>query len=116
MVITLEPGARELELAPVRGLLEQVVARWKPAAIWLFGSRARGDSRGDSDWDLLVVVSDDAPERLLRDPLVAWRLLKKTGAPADLVVCTRGEFEEDRGVPNTLAFEVATDGVQLYER
>lgn len=29
------------------------------AKIWLFGSRARGDHRGDSDWDLLVLIDQD---------------------------------------------------------
>ena len=27
--------------------------------LWLFGSRARGDYRPDSDWDLLVVLDKD---------------------------------------------------------
>jgi predicted nucleotidyltransferase len=27
------------------------------AEVWLFGSRARGDSRPDSDWDFLVLTN-----------------------------------------------------------
>jgi predicted nucleotidyltransferase len=27
--------------------------------IWFYGSRARGKHRGDSDWDILVVVPDE---------------------------------------------------------
>jgi len=29
------------------------------AEVWLFGSRARGDARADSDWDFLVLTSLD---------------------------------------------------------
>jgi predicted nucleotidyltransferase len=29
------------------------------AEIWLFGSRARGDAREDSDWDFLVLTQND---------------------------------------------------------
>ncbi len=29
------------------------------AEIWLFGSRARGDSRPDSDWDFLIFTQND---------------------------------------------------------
>jgi uncharacterized protein len=29
------------------------------AEVWLFGSRARGDARADSDWDFLVLTALD---------------------------------------------------------
>lgn len=29
------------------------------AEVWLFGSRARGDAREDSDWDFLVFTEND---------------------------------------------------------
>ena len=29
------------------------------AEVWLFGSRARGDARDDSDWDFLVFTTND---------------------------------------------------------
>ena len=29
----------------------------KGSALWLYGSRARGDNRTDSDWDLLVLLN-----------------------------------------------------------
>lgn len=29
------------------------------AEVWLFGSRARGDARADSDWDFLVFTIND---------------------------------------------------------
>lgn len=29
------------------------------AEVWLFGSRARGDARDDSDWDFLVLTAND---------------------------------------------------------
>lgn len=29
------------------------------AEVWLFGSRARGDARPDSDWDFLVFTNSD---------------------------------------------------------
>ena len=31
----------------------------KGSQLWLYGSRARGDNRPDSDWDLLVLVDKD---------------------------------------------------------
>lgn len=31
----------------------------KDSHLWLYGSRARGDFRADSDWDLLVLLDKD---------------------------------------------------------
>lgn len=42
------------------------------AEVWLFGSRARGDARDDSDWDFLVLTDELANwtlKRRLRDHL-----------------------------------------------
>jgi len=105
---------RTIDLAPARPLLDRVLREWTPERIQLFGSRARGDANPDSDWDILVVVPDasGAPA----DPLVPWRLRRDTGVRADLVVYSSREFEAERDVPNTLAYEAASAGVALYER
>jgi uncharacterized protein len=42
------------------------------AEVWLFGSRARGDARPDSDWDFLVLTEkpvDRLYKRVMRDHL-----------------------------------------------
>ena len=105
---------RSVDLAPAWPLLERVLREWNPERIQLFGSRARGDASPDSDWDILVVV----PEASLvaADPLVPWRLRRDSGVRADVVVYSSREFEAERNVPNTLAYEAASAGVALYER
>jgi len=41
--------------------VDRIVQAMQPEAIYLFGSRARGEEHADSDYDLLVIVPDDAP-------------------------------------------------------
>lgn len=52
-------------------LIEQIkkVIREKDADAdaWLFGSRARGDSRHDSDWDVLILVENKAITNEIED-------------------------------------------------
>jgi HEPN domain-containing protein len=43
-------------------MVKQIVGKVDPEAIYLFGSRARGDTDPDSDYDLLIVVSDGFPQ------------------------------------------------------
>ena len=49
-------------------VLAEVVRRlaeaYCPESIYLFGSTARGDAGPDSDYDLMVIVREDAPSAL----------------------------------------------------
>jgi hypothetical protein len=47
-------------------LLGQVVEGFDPRRVILVGSRARGDARQDSDYDLVVVLDDAVPDDGLR--------------------------------------------------
>jgi hypothetical protein len=96
----------------VRPLIDAIKARLKPDAIWLFGSRARGDNRPDSDWDLLVAISDDADQSLL-DPLVCWTIQHETGIPATVLSTTSSALTRSWGEPNTVGFDLARDGLLL---
>jgi predicted nucleotidyltransferase len=96
-------------------LVARIVERLDPEEIWLFGSRAEGRARPGSDYDLLAVVPDRAPELDL-DFFHAWTLICDLGIPADLVPYTRAEFEEERDVVGTLAQDVAERGRRVYER
>lgn len=111
------PGAHAqlLDLSPLATLLERIKERYRPIEVWLFGSRARGDARDSSDWDLLVAVPDDADEEEL-SPLEAWRLQRGSGVYADVIPCRASELRADRDTANTLAYVVAREGVLLYER
>ena len=42
-------------------IVRRLVEAYQPERIYLFGSKARGDAGADSDYDLMVVVPDDAP-------------------------------------------------------
>ena len=46
------------------GKIKKVVKQLYPeASIILYGSRARGDAQKDSDWDFLILIGQDIPER-----------------------------------------------------
>ena len=101
-------------MVPAWPLLNRMLREWAPEQIQLFGSRARGDANPDSDWDILVVVPEAS--FVAADPLVPWRLRRDSGVRADIIVYSSREFEAERDVPNTLAYEAASAGVALYER
>ena len=107
--------ASSTELLPIAPLVERIVARLKPEEIWLFGSRAEGRARPDSDYDLLAVLPDDAPESAL-DLVKAWELTCGLGIPVDLVPITRSDFDEEKDQVGTLARAAYHRGWRIYER
>lgn len=103
------------DLLPIVPLIERIVAHLEPEEIWLFGSRAEGRARPDSDYDLLAVLPDDAPESAL-DLIKAWELTCGLGVPADVVPCTRSDFEEEKDEVGTLARAAYHRGRCIYGR
>ena len=81
-----------LESDPKLGLVvRRLVEAYHPERIYLFGSVARGDADADSDYDLLIIVPDDAPPER-RQSRLAYQVLRGTGTAVDALVCTHGWF------------------------
>lgn len=83
--------------------------------IILFGSRARGDARTDSDFDLLVVLRGLAPEERHAHLLALYRAVRGVGVVAEPWVMSEEEFEETKMVIGGLAYPASKEGVLLYE-
>ncbi len=54
-------GPYSSEESALQAILQRLTEALKPFRIYLFGSRAEGRARPDSDFDLLVVFDDEAP-------------------------------------------------------
>lgn len=79
--------------------------------IILFGSRARGDARPDSDWDFLVVMASH--ERPTQRGIAIRRVARIHGVPMDFLVRTPEEVAE--GFP-MMADDIIREGKVIYER
>jgi uncharacterized protein len=85
----------------------------RPWRIVLFGSRARGTAKADSDYDFYVEV--DADEDALRDiESRAREVAYRSGLSFDLKVVRRGSLERRRDDPGTIEWDVAREGQVLY--
>ncbi|HWO17612.1 MAG TPA: nucleotidyltransferase domain-containing protein [Kofleriaceae bacterium] len=96
--------------------IARIVEELCPLEIWLFGSRARGTHRPDSDWDLMAILPDTAPEDNL-DIVNVWTRLRDIHAKrVELFPITRSEFDRFKLSLGTLSQMVASDGVIVYAR
>ena len=83
--------------------------------IILFGSRVRGESKEDSDWDLLIVTKKRLDKRV-KDRFVlevrreiVWRL----DEPVDIIVTDRRKYEEYEHVYGSVIGQAANEGVTI---
>ncbi len=79
--------------------------------IILFGSRARGDARPESDYDVVVVVDRRSPD--VRDALLEIEvdLLDRHGSLVACLLRDEREWAASQGLP--IGLNVAREGVPL---
>jgi predicted nucleotidyltransferase len=98
---------RDVEIA-ARRLAEATDAE----AVILFGSRARGDHRPDSDWDLCVVLPDDVrPQQFT--PSKLWELLSDLDASIQVYPLRRSVFEARRDDVDSVSHDIAREGYAI---
>ena len=86
-----ETGLHEPEV--LRRLVDIIVREADPEAIILFGSRARGDARADSDIDLLVIEREpfSSTRSRIKEAARLYRALGDLPASKDLLLYSRDE-------------------------
>ena len=94
-------------------IVRRLVEAYDPERIYLFGSEARGDAGPDSDFDLLVVVPNEAPPEMKRSRL-AYERLWGTGVAADVLVWTKESFDSRLHLRASLPSTVLREGKLLY--
>ena len=108
------PGRTHVGDDPALGeIVRRLAQAYRPERIYLFGSRARGEVTPDSDYDLLVVVPDDAPPERRRSRL-AYEALRGTGVAADVLVWTCDAFDSRLSLRASLPATVVGEGRLVY--
>ena len=93
-------------------VVRRLVTALQPLAIYLFGSRARGDARDDSDYDLMLILEDGSAREEF------WKAARESVKGARVNVnpfLTRATaFDWRHREVGTLEYEAAVDGIRLY--
>jgi len=95
-------------------MVDRLVKVARPEQIILFGSRASGTPRQDSDVDFLVVMPLTKPRRRLEGDLHA--ALAGAEIAKDIMVVTPEELIRFRNVPGTIVEPALATGKVVYRR
>ena len=101
-----------ITLSDIQDVVDQIVDRFHPDKIWLFGSFAHGTPTSDSDVDLLVAM-----DTALRNVQQAVEIRKAVAFPfpVDLLVRTPKQITERLVLGDGFFRHVLTKGVVLHE-
>jgi len=95
-----------------REIARRLATAFGARRVLLYGSRARGDARPDSDYDLIVVA--DLPGQPWERAMAVRRALRDLDVALDVIVYTPSEWEEHRRSPYSFAYHVDQAGVPLH--
>jgi predicted nucleotidyltransferase len=100
-------------LEKLKGILNELNIKY--SKILLFGSRARGDFREESDWDFLIVLKKTLDAKTKKE--LWFDVYKKLHEfypfiSFDIVLKDTESFEEEKTIANTISNEVYLEGVE----
>src|SRR5271169_1644715 len=94
--------------------VRRILQAGSPLKVVLFGSRARGESRAESDLDLLIIEESSLPRYKRSPPYL--RALTGLFPSKDVVVWTPQEVAGWANVPDAFITTALREGKTLYER
>ena len=95
-------------------IVRRIVETAQPEKIILFGSRARGDARPNSDFDVLVIKESSEPSYRRDAPL--YVALAGLPVEVEVLVYTPEEVAEWAQVPQAFVTTATREGKTVYER
>ncbi len=109
---------RNNEDSLITEIVDTIVREADPDTVILFGSRARGDAREDSDIDLLIVEREPFNSQRSRRQETArlYIALRKLQISKDLLLYSRDEFEQLKDSAHHIIGRAQREGKILHVR
>lgn len=103
------PGGEAL----LEEVTDRLVREFRPERVYLFGSRAWGRPRDESDLDIMVIVPDSPDSPTAREAR-AYHVLEGLGVHKDVLVRTREEFDARACIATMMEARILKEGKLLY--
>jgi len=98
----------EIELQKIT---QQLIDRYNPAKLLLFGSRAKNSAGRSSDIDLCIIIEVADKRKLLTDMYLSI----ESDVPLDILLYSPDEWEQCVLDHTSFAYQINKEGVMLYD-
>jgi excisionase family DNA binding protein len=96
-------------------VVHAIVAAVAPDAVYLFGSRARGDAKSESDFDLAVVVPNGSQRRqIAMRSYESLASVPRRTVGVEVVVLTPQIIATERELVGSISRSIVREGVMVY--
>ena len=99
-------ATKEIEI-----IKEQIINKYSPRKIILFGSQAKGTATKKSDIDLCIIKDTDNKRTLV----VEMYMNIESNKPFDLLIYTESEWNECANDITSFAHLISQKGVEIYD-
>lgn len=96
----------------IQNIKEQIVQKFDPKKIILFGSQVKGTCTKHSDIDLCIIKNTDNKRELIAEIYLSIESSK----PYDVLVYTEQEWEDNVRDKASFAYLINKSGVEIYGR
>ena len=103
-----------IETAALDKLVKLIISRVHPSKVILFGSRAKGIARNDSDFDLMVIKSGVSNEREISSSIYRAMFTEKINLPVDVIAIDEGKWKSLKNNSQLIYNVVEKEGIVLY--
>lgn len=96
-------------------ITEIIIRTVSPDQIILFGSRARGESRPDSDYDILVIKKNIENERIITRQINYELFNQNINSEVDVIATSTEKWLKNSKNISYIYKDIETEGIILYE-
>jgi len=102
----------KIDIPELERIVKQIVEKFHPQKIILFGSRAYGKADKDSDFDLMIIM--ETKERVVQTAAKISASIDHP-FPLDILVHTPEQIEKRLKLGDSFIKEIVSKGIVLYE-
>jgi predicted nucleotidyltransferase len=92
---------------------EEVLRKYSPKRIFIFGSQATNNARSDSDLDLCITLNLKGQRKIDLIRMIRHELIKSMDYPLDILIYDNEEFDERAKYKSSFEYKISKQGILI---